>query len=108
MEEQVSTFKDGITYMNWDVVRKNRFAQNVVPPRPPDWPDHVSPISLTGLVLIGIDEKTNEMFWDGKRLVTEKRFTDFERGLAIVGLCIAFIGVAATVVQAWAAVASLP
>lgn len=38
MEEQVSTFKDGITYMNWDVVRKNRFAQNVVPPRPPDWP----------------------------------------------------------------------
>lgn len=59
-------------------------------------------------MLIGIDEKTNEMFWDGKRLVTEKRFTDFERGLAIVGLCIAFIGVAATVVQAWAAVASLP
>ncbi|MER9758518.1 hypothetical protein [Mesorhizobium sp. M0138] len=41
------------------------------------------------------------MFWDGKRLITEKRFGR----LAIVGLFIAGIGVAATVVQAWAAVA---
>ncbi|BCH10295.1 hypothetical protein MesoLj131c_45530 [Mesorhizobium sp. 131-3-5] len=106
--EQVSTFKDGISYINWDVLRKKRFAQNVEPPRPPDWPDKVTPVSITGLGLIGIDETTNEMFWDGKRLITEKRFTDFERGLAIVGLCIAFIGVGATVVQAWAAVAALP
>lgn len=79
-----------------------------MPPRPPDWPDNVTPVSITGLGLIGLDEKTNEMFWDGKRLITEKRFTDFERRLAIVGLFIAGIGVAATVVQAWAAVASLP
>jgi len=36
------------------------------------------------------------------------RFAGFERGLAIAGLFIASIGVTATVVQAWAAVASLP
>lgn len=105
--ESSTTVKDGVTYTNWDVLRKRRFAQNVVPPRPSDWPGNVTPISQSGLALIGIDENTNEMFWDGKRLITEKRFTDYERGLARVGLWIAGIGVAATVVQAVAAVAAL-
>ncbi|TIL64502.1 hypothetical protein [Mesorhizobium sp.] len=108
MEEQSTTVKDGVTHINWDVARKHRFAYNVVPPRPADWPPDVTPVSISGLVLIGIDEKTNELFWDGKRLITEKRFTDYERRLAAIGLFIAGVGVSATVVQAWAAVAALP
>ena len=106
-DEPVATYKDGMTYINWHVIRRKRFAETMEPPRPPEWPAEVTPVSLTGLGLIGIDEKTNELFWDGKRLITEKRFTDYERGLAKVGLWIAAIGVAATVIQAIAAVASL-
>ncbi|MHC2792584.1 hypothetical protein ACVINZ_001596 [Mesorhizobium jarvisii] len=107
-EQQSTKIVDGVTHINWDIARKHRFAQNVVPPRPADWPPQVTPVSISGLVLIGIDETTNELFWDGKRIITEKRFSDYERRLALVGLAIAGIGVAATVVQAWAAVVGLP
>ncbi|OHV67333.1 hypothetical protein LCM4576_24930 [Mesorhizobium sp. LCM 4576] len=79
-----------------------------MPPRPSDWPGNVTSVSIAGLGLIGIDETTNELFWDGKRLITEKRFADYERRLAVIGLVIAGVGVAATVIQAWAAVVALP
>ncbi len=57
---------------------------------------------------LGVHHRTNELYWDGQKLITEKRFGNFELGLAVAGLVIAGIGVAATVVQAWAAVAALP
>lgn len=63
---------------------------------------------MAGLNLFGIDRKTRELFWDGHKLVTEKRFSNFERGLAVLGLIFAGIGVAATVVQAYAAWVSIP
>lgn len=43
------------------------------------------------------------LFWDGEQVITEKRWSAVERGLAVTGLLIAAIGVAATVAQAWAA-----
>lgn len=43
------------------------------------------------------------LFWDGEQVITEKRWSAVERGLAITGLLIAAVGVAATVAQAWAA-----
>jgi hypothetical protein len=50
--------------------------------------------------LLGHDPQKNQLYWDGHALVTEKRFSTFERGLAVFGLVIAGIGMAATVAQA--------
>lgn len=27
--EQVGTFRDGVTYINWEILRKKRFAKNM-------------------------------------------------------------------------------
>lgn len=90
--------------MNWAEIRRHKIS----PHRPDDWPPDIQAISLEGLSLVGIHQRTGELYWDGQKLVTEKRFSDFERGLAVAGLLIAFLGVAAAIVQAWAAVMSLP
>jgi len=55
-----------------------------------------------------IDHRTNELYWNSEKLVTERRLSDFERVLAVVGLFIAGIGVFATCMQAWAAWLSIP
>lgn len=49
---------------------------------PKGWPQNVRIISLEGLGRIGIDPKTNELYWDGQRIVTEKRLASYERWLA--------------------------
>lgn len=54
------------------------------------------------------EEATGRLFVNGEAIVTEKRFSNFERWLAGITLFVATIGVAATVVQAWAAIAALP
>jgi hypothetical protein len=84
-------------------IRKNAYSTV----RPLGWPPHVRPITMVGLGLFGIDPHTNELFWDGEKLITEKRFSTFERSLAIAGLRIGGVGVLAAVVQAWAAVVAL-
>ncbi len=90
---------------DWDRIRANKWSPVDTPP---NWPTEVRPISQPGLSLFGINPSTNELYWDGSKLITEKRFTTFERGLAIVGLVIAFVGVAATVAQAVIAYCALP
>ncbi|MHA6690583.1 hypothetical protein [Devosia sp. A449] len=54
------------------------------------------------------EKKSGRLFISGEAIVTEKRFSNFERGLAVTGLVIAIAGVTASIVQAWAAVAALP
>ncbi|GLQ55430.1 hypothetical protein [Devosia nitrariae] len=92
------------TAVDWAHMRAFRFSND----RPDDWPPDVDSISLNGVALLGIHRKTGELYWDGNRLVTAKRFSNFERGLAVVTLLIVLVGVTATVVQAWAAVVALP
>lgn len=75
---------------------------------PAHWPDDVHHLTLGNMGMLGRRARTNELLWDGSPLVTMRRFTDFERGLAIAGLIIALIGVVATVVQAYAALAVIP
>jgi hypothetical protein len=74
--------------MDWDRVRKNRFAKDQPPS---DWPEGVCGISLEGLNLLGVDEKSNNPYWDGKEVVlrTIFRLATFEKGLAIACLLIA-------------------
>ena len=103
-EEPAATQIDGVWQTNWNAVRKTRFADSGTPP---EWPTTVKSISMDGLSLVGVDERTNELYWDGQKLVTERRFSAFERTLAVIALVITTIGVGAAVVQAWAAVASI-
>lgn len=83
---------------DWATIRKFAVGRH----EPPDnWPTNVKPISQEGLALLGIDPATNELFWDGQKLVTEKRWSNTERVIAWTGVVLAAVGVGATVVQAW-------
>lgn len=53
-------------------------------PAPEYWPYNVRKISIDGLHKIRIDPTTNELFWDGQKLVTERRLASFERWLAFL------------------------
>ena len=88
---------------DWAKIREKPFAAA----RPPEWPENVSALNWNGMSLLGVDRKSGELYWDGTRIVTEKRWGTTERRLAIAGLVIAAVGVAATLVQAYAAVAAL-
>lgn len=89
--------------VEWTRIRQSKFTTY---PAPSDWPAGVRPISLAGSGLFGIDGK-GEIYWDGHRLITEKRLSNFERALAIIALVLTAIGVGATVVQAYAALAAI-
>jgi hypothetical protein len=66
--------------VDWVHIRKYRLSKE----RPADWPEGIFAISLEGLALLGIDEKSGRLFWDGKEVVTRSavRLGTFERWLA--------------------------
>jgi hypothetical protein len=77
---------------------------------PTHWPREVRILSIDAMDALGHDPRTNQLYWDGQPLVTEKRFSNFERMLAVIGLVVGGVGVGATVVQAaiaWLAYAKL-
>ena len=51
---------------------------------PHGWPQNVKPISMNGLDHLGVDPKTNELYWDGQKIVTERKLANFERTLALL------------------------
>lgn len=66
--------------IDWEQVRKHRYSDS---PAPPTWPVGVRPISIEGLSLLGIQESTGGLHWDGQPVVTEKRLASYERRLAL-------------------------
>lgn len=84
---------------DWAEIRETPFSTS----RPPEWPENVTALSWNGHALFGMDRKTGELYWDGQKLITEKRWGTVERRIAIAGLVIGAIGVAAAVAQAIAA-----
>ncbi|MEW5424667.1 hypothetical protein [Amorphus sp. 3PC139-8] len=76
----------------WAHVRATRYSKT---PPPEDWPSGVMPISLEGLSLLGLDPKTNRLYWDGKELQIKRRLDWPERILAAIvalsGLTLAVI-----------------
>ena len=64
---------------DWQAIRAHRFAPDAPPP---EWPHGVRPISLTGTCLLGIDERTGRLYWDGHELATVRRLDRPERILA--------------------------
>jgi hypothetical protein len=65
---------------DWDKIRRHAISAEA----PPGWPAGVRGISLDGVSLIGVHERTNELYWDGNKLVTERRLATFERALALI------------------------
>jgi hypothetical protein len=65
---------------DWSLVRKYRLS----PDRPPEWPEGVYGVSMKGVSLLGIHEKSGKLFWDGKEVVTRRsiRLGTFERWVA--------------------------
>jgi hypothetical protein len=72
---------------------------------PAHWPDNVRVVSLEGLTFLGMDDK-GHLYLDGEPVYTAKRWSTVERWLAGLGLTAAWIGAAATAVQAWVSLCS--
>jgi hypothetical protein len=49
----------------WDKVYKHKFAEGTTPEH---WPVEVKGISLNGLSLIGMNPRTNDLYWDGNKI----------------------------------------
>ncbi|BCH25176.1 hypothetical protein MesoLjLb_49610 [Mesorhizobium sp. L-8-3] len=64
--------------------RLGRKHKHVDEPAPDGWPKDIRPISLEGLTLFGIG-RDGQIYWDGQKLVTEKRLATYERVLATMG-----------------------
>lgn len=62
------------------------------------WPDNVRVVSLEGLGLFGIDDK-GEVYFDGKRLYTAKRFETVERVIASIGVGAALVAALASAIS---------
>ncbi|WP_250482093.1 hypothetical protein [Caballeronia sp. NCTM5] len=71
---------------DWQALRKNMYSSD----HPPEWPEGVRAISIDGTMFIGVHAETGEMYWDGRKVVTQKPITlglveRFLVGLAAVG-----------------------
>jgi hypothetical protein len=66
---------------DWTEVRKFRFAPDKTPD---EWPPEVRSISINGVSLFGIHEKSGKLYWDGAEVVTRTklRLATFERWIA--------------------------
>lgn len=72
--------------IDWDHTRQ--FALVKDGKTPPTWPPDVKGISTNGLNLLGINQRTRELYWDGEKLVTERKLATFDRVLAVLGLLV--------------------
>ena len=59
--------------MDWAQIRATKMA----PESPPEWPGGVKAISLNGLTLFGIHEKTGRLYWDGIEVITRDRWAAY-------------------------------
>jgi hypothetical protein len=68
--------------IDWEHIRRHRLSTE----KTDNWPDGVFAISMQGLALLGIHEKTNALYWDGKEIVVRRAFRlgTFERWIASI------------------------
>jgi hypothetical protein len=66
---------------DWDEIRRNKMSDV----SPSEWPKGVRAISTKGLALLGIHERTDSLYWDGKEIVIRKiRLGTFERWIGSI------------------------
>ena len=82
--------------INWENMRRNRYA---IDEPPPEWPKGVRAISTEGLSLFGIDHK-GALYWDGEILQVRGVLTFGQKiWVGFVSFC-AVVAALAAVVQA--------
>ena len=68
--------------INWADIRKTRFS----PERPGEWPEGVYAVSITGITLLGVHEKSGRLYWDGEEVVTRTKIRLGTLELWLVGI----------------------
>jgi hypothetical protein len=81
--------------INWDEVRRNKFAAQS---GPPDWDSSIRPITMDGTSLIGVDPQ-GRLYWDGQRLAVDSlRLSYWQKvGAVVVAGSSAIAAIAASV-----------
>jgi hypothetical protein len=78
-------------------------ANKISPEKPDGWPKDIRAISVQGLNLLGIDEKTGRLYWDGKEIVMRTGFFlgTFERWVAGIAASAAAVTAVVNVMRLW-------
>jgi hypothetical protein len=87
---------------DWNLIRQYRLSEE----RPPEWPEGVYGVSIKGIGLLGIHEKSGKLYWDGREIVTRSviRLGTVELwigGIAAVGTFGAFVVSAGHAFRFW-------
>jgi hypothetical protein len=77
-----------MTEIDWNEIQQTKFTK-ATPPK--NWPPSVTPISINGLTLFGINQIDGRLFWDGKEIVVRTRLLKL-RGFELCLLTIAAVG----------------
>ncbi len=80
---------------DWDTVRKYKLSDD----HPPEWPKGVRAVSMKGVALLGIHEKTGKLYWDGEELATSIGLKRYERILATIGAICAVVTTIFTILR---------
>jgi hypothetical protein len=85
--------------MDWDNIRKHRLSSE----KPENWPKGVRAISTEGLTLLGIHEKTDALYWDGKEILVRRalRLGTFERWIASIAALGTFGTFVVNILRLW-------
>jgi hypothetical protein len=89
VENNHNDFQKNRTHMiDWAHIRRVKFTTD---DPPSEWPAGVRSISLEGVNLLGVDEKTGKLYWDGKEVLVRNKFAlaTYERVIAGIGVAIA-------------------
>ncbi|QOF71460.1 hypothetical protein IG197_27585 [Aminobacter sp. SR38] len=87
MTKQIEFDEHGNAKLDWDKIRSKPYADAILPP---DWDPQIRTLNFNGLQLFAVHQSTGDLYWNGQRLETTKRFSTFERGLAAAGLAAAW------------------
>jgi hypothetical protein len=63
------------------------------------WPAGVESLGVGNIDRLGRHRKTNELYWDGQKLVTERRLANFERVMVFIATFSTAVGAIAAVAQ---------
>jgi hypothetical protein len=81
--------------IDWKNIRATKMSAE----SPPDWDKDIKGISLNGLTLFGVSQKTGNLYWDGKEIVVKKEVTLRTYEL-VLATCVTLATVGVFVVEA--------
>ncbi len=66
---------------SWEHLRAHKWSET---PPPPEWDKSIKPMSMAGLSLFGIHQKSGKIYWDGSEVVVRSgvKLTNYQTVLA--------------------------